>query len=182
MGPIIRGQYDQMKEALDVTLPKDAKLYLEDEPYCNIQSKASLKTLKVLLDDDRFVFDDVFIGRQLYFSAPKSRDLVMNHPKFAQVVHARASFMDYFYERYGPDGGMKHVGIVQRYIQAERAINYWRRQRNQAIVFFLVPALIRYIRSFKERFYSPGGPGFLLAEKDFHAQELLHLKELPNLV
>lgn len=168
IGPIIRGQYDQMKEALE-TLPKDAKLFLEDEPYCNIQSKAPLKTLKLLLDDPRFVFDDLFIGRQLYFSAPKSRDLVMNHPKFAKVVCERPSFMDYFYERYGEDGGMKHVGMVQRYIQAERCITYWKKRRAQALVFFLYPALVRYTQNFKERYYAPEAPGYFRAMKEFQA-------------
>lgn len=151
LGLILRGRYDQMKETLDSRVPSDTPLYLDTEPYCSIQSNASLDTFALLLEDDRFVFDDLFICRQLYFSALPSRNLVMNHPKFAAVVYARASFVDYMYERYGKDARWKHDGMAQRYIHAERTIRYWKRRRAHALVFFLYPALHRYVNRVKKR-------------------------------
>jgi hypothetical protein len=166
-GQIYRGNYDAMKEALEKSLPKDAKLYLEDEPYCNIQSRSAVRTLKLVMDDPRFVFDDLFIGRQLYFSASPSRDAVMSHPRFPAVALAYPSFTEYMYKRYGENAGMTHVGMAQRYYQADRAIQQWKRDRNIRLVFFLYPALIRHIRSFKQRYYAPGGLGYTKALANF---------------
>ena len=169
-GPILRGEFDKLKRALDVEFPTDAKLFFEAEPYCNIQSRAALKTFKILLDDPRFVFDDLFVARQLYFSAPASRNLVMKHPKFRKVVNGRVHFIEYFNERYAnaPEG--TQIGMYQRYYQAERAIKFWRKENLQRLVFHLYPALVTYARSFKERYYQPGGVGFCKAKKDFEAE------------
>jgi hypothetical protein len=164
---IVRGEYDKMKQCLESDFPKDATLFFEYEPYCTIQSRASLKTFKLLLDDPRFVFDDLFIARQLYFSAHKSRELVMKHPKFLKVVRERSHFMDYFYERYGEKANITHVGMLQRYIQAENAIRYRSKEDRVRLAFSLYPALIKHIRIFKERYYAPGGHGFLKAMHRF---------------
>jgi hypothetical protein len=173
IGPIIRGQYNQMKEALDTKLPKDVKLYLEDEPYCNLQGRAVIRTFKLLMDDPRFVFDDLFIARQLYFSAAQSREAVMNHPKFKKVVQARNSFMEYFYIRYGANANITEVGMLQRYIQAERSIAQWKeenKKKNQfRVLFILYPALVKFSRRFIEDYYSPEGKGYYKSKASFEA-------------
>jgi hypothetical protein len=173
-GQIYRGNYDAMKEALETKCPKDAKLYLEDEPYCNIQSRSAVRTLKLVMDDPRFVFDDLFIARQLYFSAAPSRDAVMSHPRFAAIALAYPSFTEYLYKRYGENAGITQVGMAQRYYQADRAIQQWKRERRIRLAFILYPALVRHIRAFRERYYAPEGLGYLKAFADFkqHAQEL----------
>lgn len=165
-GLIIRGEYERLKEELE-TIPDDVKLVFEMEPYCNIQSRASLKTFKLLLDDPRFLFDDLFVARQLYFSASKSRNLVMNHPKFLSVVNGRVHFTEYFYERYknAPEG--TKVGMYQRFYQASRAINIWRKENRFRLVFHLYPALVRHIRQFKQRYYAPDGNGYFNAKTRF---------------
>lgn len=164
---VVRGEYEKMKQAFDVELPTDATFLFEYEPYCSIQSRASLKTFKLLLDDPRLVFDDLFIARQLYFSAHKSRELVMKHPKFLKVVRARHHFMDYFYERYGEKANITHVGMLQRYLQAENAIRYRKKQDRIRLAFSLYPALVKYTQRFKERYYSPDAPGFQKAMARF---------------
>jgi hypothetical protein len=171
-GPFINGDYEIVKHALEIEISKDTKIIFEYEPYCNIQTKKSLKTFQLLLDDPRFVFDDLFIARQLYFSAFKSRNLVMKHPRFLKVVNARVNFTEYFYERYGENGGRYHNGMYQRYYQAQKAIQYWRKENLKRLVFHLYPALIQYTRSFKERYYAPNGPGFLKAKE--HFEEMLN--------
>lgn len=167
LGQITRGNYDEMKEALEVKLPKDAKLYIDDEPYCHIQGKQAIRTFELVINHPQFVFDDLFIARQLYFSAPASRDVVMNHRKFQKILETRPHFIDYFYERYGPHAERTHAGIAQRYYQAENAIKYWKKQRNRRLVFFLYPALVKYTRNFRERYYAPGAPGYVKAFKHF---------------
>lgn len=170
MGPIIRGEYEKVKNGLDTQFPKDGKLMIEDEPYCNLQGRQTLRTFKLILDDPRFVFDDLFIARQLYFSAPSSQNLVMKHPKFRNVVNARAQFTEYFYERYGNAAAGTQVGMYQRYYQAERAIRFWQKQNRQRLVFDLYPALVHYVRSFKERYYAPEGPGYYKVKQHFYAE------------
>lgn len=167
-GIIYGGKYDELKAELE-RLPKDAKITFEDEPYCNIQRRASLKAFKLLINDPRFVFDDLFIGRQLYFSALPSRELVMRHPKFLKIVRARARFMDYFYERYGPNANRTHVGMLQRYLQVENAMRYRAKQDRLRLAFDLYPALTYYARGFLERYYAPGGPGYLKGKASFEA-------------
>ena len=168
MGQIIRGNYEQLKEGLETKLPPHTKLFLEDEPYCTIQGKAAIRAFKLVINHPQFVFDDLFIARQLYFSAPASRNVVLKHPKFLKVLNAKPQFMDYFYERYGPNAGMTtHVGMVQRYIQAENAIRCWKKEQQWRLLFNLYPALVKYSRNFKERYYAPGGPGYLKAFQEF---------------
>jgi hypothetical protein len=165
-GPIVRGEYEKLKEVLKNESHKDATLVFDYEPYCNIQSRQSLRTFKLLLDDPRFLFDDLFVARQLYFSSSNSRNLVMNHPKFRNVVNGRIHFTEYFYERYDNSEGTK-VGMYQRFYQAERAIKLWRKENLQRLVFHLYPALIHYVRRFKQRYYAPEAPGFWKAKSEF---------------
>jgi hypothetical protein len=166
---IIRGDYEKMKYTLDNEVPNDATLLLEDEPYCNIQDRNSLRVFKLIINDTRFVFDDLFIARQLYFSAGKSRAVVMKHPKFLQILRARKYFSEYFYERFGKDANRTHVGMLQRYLQAENAIRFWNKQNRWRLTFLVYPALVRYIRNFKMRFYAPSAAGYLLAKKEFES-------------
>lgn len=173
------GKYDALKASL-ASLPSEAKLFFEAEPYCTIQEKASLQTMKLLLDDPRFVFDDLFIGRQLYFSSGALRKLVMSHPKFLKVVRARKSFLDYFYERYGSNANRTHVGMLQRYLQVENLLQYRKKRNNFRLTFLLYPALISHIRSFKHRYYAPNGLGFLKAKSHFESE--LDIPYLSNLV
>lgn len=164
---IYSGDYSQMKNALDYDYPSEASLFLLGEPYCTLQDKKVLEVFKLVLDDPRFVFDDLFVARQLYFSAPKSRNLVMKHPKFVKVVRSRKNFMDYFYERYGPYADRENVGMLQRYIQAEKAITHWEKKMQFRVLFHLYPALIKHTRKFREKYYTPGELGSLRAAEDF---------------
>jgi hypothetical protein len=165
-GPIFRGDYERLKEELE-TIPEDANLVFEIEPYCNIQSRPALKTFKLLLDDPRFVFDDLFVARQLYFSSAKSRKLVMNHPKFQTILKGRVHFTEYFYERYknAPEG--TKLGMYQRFYQASRAIRAWKRENFQRLAFHLYPALVHYTQRFKQRYYAPDGNGYFNAKTRF---------------
>lgn len=176
VGPIYQGRYDDMKDILE-KLPKDVKIFIEAEPYCNLQQKSVCNTFKLVLDDPRFVFDDLFIARQFYFSASQGREIVMKHPKFQKVVKERKYFMDYFYERYGDRAGTTHVGMLQRYVQAERVINFWKEQQKKKnqfrITFLLYPALIKHSRKFLERYYSPEGEGCLKAKLEFERHKHL---------
>jgi CRISPR/Cas system CSM-associated protein Csm2 small subunit len=119
------------------------------------------------------MFDDLFIARQMYFSAAQSRDAVMNHPKFEKVVQARKSFMEYFYERYGKNANIKEVGMLQRYIQAERAISQWKEEKHRKnqfrVLFVLYPALVKFSRNFTKQYYSPEGKGFYKAKASFES-------------
>lgn len=167
---VYKGDYVAMKKELE-QLPQDVSLLIEDEPYCAIQQKSVCNTFKLVLHDPRFVFDDLFVARQFYFSSGPSREIVMKHPKFLSVINKKKYFMDYFYERYGSNAGTTHVGMLQRYIQAERVIQFWRKRthtQNQfRILFHLYPMLVKYSRNFKERYYAPDGPGYLRALANF---------------
>ena len=118
---ILRSTYDEIQTLLETV---HTSIVLEGEPYCTIQGKAALRNFKLILDHPQFVFDDIFIARQLYFSALPSRNLVINHPKFRSILAAKPRFMDYFYELYGQNAGLIHFGMCQRNIQAENAIRY----------------------------------------------------------
>jgi hypothetical protein len=124
-----------------------------------------------VLDDPRFIFDDIFVARQFYFSAGQGREIVMKHPKFQKIVKGRKYFMDYFYERYGDNAGTTHVGMLQRYIQAERVIQFWKEEQKKKntfrIPFLLYPALVKYSRNFLERYYNPEGQGYLNTKRHF---------------
>jgi hypothetical protein len=168
---ILRSTYDEIQTLLETV---HTSIVLEGEPYCTIQGKAALRNFKLILDHPQFVFDDIFIARQLYFSALPSRNLVINHPKFRSILAAKPRFMDYFYERYGPNAGRTQVGMCQRYIQAENAIRYWKKMQNRRLLFHLYPALIHYSRKFKESYYAPGAAGYMKALKNF--TELSHTK------
>lgn len=167
---VYQGKYDEMKKFLE-DLPKETRFFIEDEPYCNLQKKIVCKTFKLVINDPRFVFDDLFVARQFYFSSGESREIVMEHPMFAKVVLARKSFMEYFYERYGVNGGVTHIGMCQRYIHAERSIYFWKERRNKKnqfrILFLLYPALVKYSREFRGRYYAPHAPGYLKANENF---------------
>lgn len=169
-GPILRGEYEKVKQALETELPKDVSFLFEDEAYCNIQSREALKTFKLILDHPQFVFDDLFIARQLYFSAPKSQELVIKHPKFLKVVRARQYFTEYFYERFGAHANYTEVGMLQRYIQVENAILSRKKADRIRLAFALYPALVNYIRKFKEQYYAPGGQGYWNAKARFEKE------------
>jgi hypothetical protein len=77
--------------------------------------------------------------------------------------------MEYFYERYGENGGRTEVGMLQRYLQAENAIRYKKKQDRARIAFFLYPALVRYSRNFLARYYVPDGKGYLKTKAHFEA-------------
>lgn len=168
-GLILKGDAIGFKKVLE-ELPADAKLIFEFETYCAIQRRSAVKAFKLLLDDPRFVFDDLFIARQLYFSALPSRELVMRHPKFLKLIRAKRNFMEYFYERYGPNANMTHVGMLQRYLQVENALRYREKQTRMRLAFFLYPALIQYSRSFLERYYAHGAPGYLKGKESFERE------------
>ena len=169
MGPILRGDYESMKKSLLYEFPTDATLHIEWEPYCEIQRCNALRVFKLIINDPRFVFDDLFVARQLYFSAGQSRSVVLKHPRFLQILRSRKYFSDYFYERYGKNAHQSHVGMLQRYLQAENAIRFWTKQNRWRLTFLLYPALIRYIRNFKERYYAPNAAGYTLAKQEFES-------------
>jgi hypothetical protein len=167
LGTVMKGDYETMKKSLLYEFPTDATLLMEWEPYCNLQRSNAVRVLKLIINDPRFVFDDLFVARQLYFSAGQSRDIVMRNPKFLRILRSRKYFSEYFYERYGKNAGQTHVGMLQRYLQAENAIRFWSKQNRWRVAFLLYPALMRYIRKFKERYYAPNAAGYILAKQDF---------------
>lgn len=168
-GLILKGDAKAFQKVLE-DLPSDAKLIFEFETYCAIQRRSAVKTFKILLDDPRFVFDDLFIARQLYFSALPSRELVMRHPKFLKIVRARRSFMDYFYERYGANADRTHVGMLQRYLQVLNALRYREKENRMRLAFYLYPALMQHSKNFLERYYAPGAPGYLKSKASFERE------------
>lgn len=87
-----------------------------------------------------------------------------------QIVFGyKHSFMEYFDKRFPRRG---HEGMEQRYLICYSRIHmrkqYILRELNKTLAFFLYPALIRYSRQFKERYYTPGtGMGYLKAKAEF---------------
>jgi hypothetical protein len=150
LGTVMKGDYESMKNSLLYEFSTDATLLIEWEPYCTIQRPNALHLLNHIINDKRFIFDDLFIARQLYFSAKQSRDVVMRNPKFLQILRSRNSFTDYFYERYGTNAKVSHVGMLQRYIQAEKAICRWNKQNRWRLLFLLYPCLCRYVQRYRK--------------------------------
>jgi hypothetical protein len=136
------------------------------EPYAAIQKDTQVETLRLLLDDTRFLFDDLFTARALYFSTPQLNRAILRHPRIAQLALGyQKSFMEYFDKRfrYGAPG------MDQRYIHAINKIACIRKiLLNKKLAFALYPALVRYTRDFKQRYYTPGtGAGYLKVKAEF---------------
>jgi hypothetical protein len=151
-------------------LPETETLYLENEPYCNIQRKSSVECFKRLLKDPRFQWDDLFIARQLYFSTHQVHETLRENPRFWRVVNKKKSFMEYVHLRYKRKDGGIYEGMYQRYIRVDDLVIKWRPKEDRfRLAFHLYPFLIFVIRGFLKRYYAPGRKGYLSTQERFLA-------------
>lgn len=166
---ILKGDCEGLRTFLDTSFEEGVEL--DYEPYTMIQRKAQVDALKVLMDDPRFTFDDRFVGRMFYFSTGIVQRAVWEHPRMKKILEGSPSMTEYFYRRYPNPTWKQSAGIGQRYFRADSVIDYLRREdakkKNQRLVFFLYPALRRFIHLSLERQYAPGGSGFYRGKNEF---------------
>jgi hypothetical protein len=115
------------------------------EPYTNIQKTRQVKAMQLVLNDPRLVFDHIFIGRMLYFSTRQLQDLVGNHPRTRDLL-SKMSFMEAYDKDYPVKTWKIDAGIGQRYLHGDRNLRYVQKKQHRRVIFYLKPALRRYIR------------------------------------
>ena len=98
------------------------------EPYTLLQKKKQAAALRMLMDDPRFVFDDLFVGRMFYFSTGLTHRTVWEHPKMKHVLEGAKSMTEYFYRRYPKPTWKQSAGMGQRFFHADNVIQYLKRQ------------------------------------------------------
>lgn len=150
--------------------PKHGSLIWADEPYTNIQGKRKTLCLQMLCNDPRFQFDHLFVARMLYFSTREVHETICRHPRFKELMKDKKSFMEFFSENY-PGGQEHYMGMSQRYIQAWHVISIHRKkkEKNLRLAFILYPFLNFVARNFIERYYAPGGKGYLKGKESFES-------------
>jgi hypothetical protein len=154
---VYSGNLEGLRNYLDSL--DESPITTDYEPYTQIQKKRQAAALNMLMDDPRFVFDDRFVGRMLYFSTHLTMRTVWEHPRMNDVLKDVTYMSDYFYRRYPKPTWTQSAGIGQRYFQADNAIRSLRkedtRKKNQRLAFVLYPTLVKYIRSRQQRASTP---------------------------
>jgi hypothetical protein len=163
---VYRGNICELREFL-ASWPEDKSLYLADEPYCNIQGKNKQARLQIVCDDHRFVFDDLFIVRYLYFSTKECHNVVLNHPKFRAFMNGKRSIIDEADKRF--HNRHEYMGMYQRYYLADRIIRKHQKRVNFRLAFHLYPFLKFYTRAWLANHYEPGNKGYLRSKKNWEA-------------
>ena len=166
---VCSGNADAFRQFLD-EYPKDTPLIWADEPYTNIQGKRKTLCLQMLCDDPRLQFDHLFVARMLYFSTREVHETTLMHPRFKELMKDKKSFMEFFWDTY-PGGQEHYMGMSQRYIQAWNVISYMkkRKEKNLRLAFILYPFLSFVAKNFIERYYAPGGKGYLKGKASFES-------------
>lgn len=165
---IYSGEVDELRVFL-ARWPEDKALIFAAEPYCVIQGKRKKECLQILCDDPRLVFDDIFVGRMLYFSTRECHQVVGNHPRLWKLMAGKKSFCDFIKDR----NFQGWQGMYQRYYQAERVIQCNKNRKNRfRLAFYLYPFLVLATRAWVERHYAPGGAGYLRYQKQWDADIL----------
>lgn len=130
------------------------QIQTEFEPYASLQRTKQLECLTILMDDPRFVFDDLFVARMFYFSTHLLQRTIWKHPRMKAVLQGAPSLSAYFHMRYPKPTWNQSAGLGQRFFHADNGIRYLRkaddRKKNQRLLFFLVPAVVSYIRNWKK--------------------------------
>ncbi len=167
---IYRGDITWMKSLLADT--SYTKITLLDEPGLSILAPNQLECLTLVMNDERFVFDDEFVTGYLYFSSRELSDTVLLHPRARPWLNNPQKIYDDFTARFGKFLLSRHVGYWQRYGNAYPYIKKLSiRHKNQRTAFILYPALKLHVRNFIHRRYMPGGPGYNAINKsDFAAK------------
>jgi hypothetical protein len=129
-------------------------------------------TLKILMDDPRFDFNSEFTTDMLYFSSVKMRQLIFNHPRCRQLIEKHGSFGNMFTARYS-HATAKLLGAVARYSHADHIYKGWKRRTNMKVAFALYPQLVRWSRKVVERYYRPGGRGYLRAKASYQSSPVI---------
>jgi hypothetical protein len=113
----------------------------------------------------------MFVGRMFYFSTAITQRTVWEHPRMKDILKGAEYMSEYFFRRYPNPTWKQSAGMGQRFFQADNAIRYLRREdtkkKNQRLVFFLYPALRRFIHTSLQRQYTPGGEGYLRSKRNF---------------
>ena len=166
---ILEGNSQGMREWL-TQQPADAVFTLyEWKPIRTLDSRSQINALQALMDDPRFVFDDFFVAFSTFFTTAKVEIAICDHKRM-RAIHLgyTESFFDY-YERRFPGGNWDYrdyyTGPSFRFLRMKKFLMTELRTK---VLFFLYPALVRYTRDFKERYYAPGtGKGFLRRKANF---------------
>lgn len=149
---VYKGDIEGVKELL--LCHDQSPIEFEREPYTAIQKKKQAAALTVVMDDPRFVFDDIFVGRMFYFSTGLTMQTIWRHPKMKRLLETNSTMSDCFNARYPTPTWKQMAGIGQRFFQADNAIRYLQkedvRKKNQRLAFSLVPALSIYIQRWKK--------------------------------
>jgi hypothetical protein len=98
------------------------------EPYTLLQKKKQAEALTLLMNDPRFVFDDLFVSRMFYFSTGLIHETVWRHPKMKHILEGAESMSEYFYRRYPKPTWSQSAGLGNRFFQADNVILYLKRQ------------------------------------------------------
>ncbi len=148
----------------------DAVFTLYDwKPIRTLSRHTQIQALKILMDDKRFAFDDLFVAFSTFFTSAKVEIAICDHKRM-RAIHLgyRDTFFDY-YERRFPGGNWDYrdyyTGPSYRFLRMKR---FMLADARATLAFVFYPALVRYTRQFKERYYAPGtGKGFLRRKAHF---------------
>lgn len=169
---VYHGDLESLRNRLESL--DDSPIHTTFEPYILIQKKKQAEALTILMDDPRFVFDEVFVGRMFYFSTRLVQRTVWNHPKMKDILAGAPSMSEYFFRKYPKPTWTQEAGIGQRYFHADTVIHALRRedtkQKNQRIAFLLYPALKQFVHRWVQKHYAPRAKGYQQAFQDFTTQ------------
>jgi hypothetical protein len=159
LNAILRGDPDLVAKLLTIYGP-DKGFTWRWEPYCNIQSKAQLAALKLVLDDPRFLFSAEFVCASMYFTPMGIRRLVALHPRAKRWFDDPES-VAYEYKEEVMKTRPWNVGLNDRaaygYKGSQGVKREWVRKQNQRLAFILYPALRFWAQRRLEEMYAPGG-------------------------
>lgn len=157
------------------TVPQDTQIVYEHEPYTAIQSEESVKAFQTLLQDSRFVIDDLLLARCFYFSTRQLHSLLLEHPLCQKILTRYPSFLQYFEPRYANAPSGTRTGMYQRYFQANSIIERWKKKQQilnyKRLLWIVYPVLTAAVCRWKQRFYAPGQKGYLLANAHFESMK-----------
>lgn len=157
------------------TVPENVRIVYENEPYTAIQSEDSVKAFETLLQDSRFVIDDLLLSRCFYFSTRQLHSLLLEHPLCQRILTKHPSFLHYFEARYAFAPPGTRTGMYQRYLQTNSIVERWKKRQQilqyKRLLWIVYPVLTAAVCRWKERYYTPGQKGYLLANAHFESMK-----------
>lgn len=125
-----------------------------------------MSALKILMNDQRFVFDAMFIAQMLYFTHLALRDTVLGHRRASRWVERPESLMEEYIAGTAISTERMTIGMRERFAHGVRGIRFFRRQRLRRVIR-LLGRLRLWMRTVLEDFYAPGGRGYCLTKARF---------------